>query len=454
VKNPLHLLTMLLCFLVLAAGCTSSRQAAVTADTNGPATKGATTVQAWVIANNTRAEQDFLDTVKPYLALHPSLSVEVKVLDWSTAWNTITNAVANQEGPDILQLGSTWVPAIAAMNGLEDLSDKTAEVGGPGAYLPSIWNSTMIQGRPQVYAIPWFVEARAIFYRKDAFAAAGVDPNTAFQTWDTFEKALKQVNGVVIDGQKMSAFGIPGKNDWNVAHNMFPWVWGAGGDILTPDYKAAAFNDDKALEGIMYFTGLANSGLVNPTSFEKNSNQIDIDFADGKNAAIISGIWLLRNFATSSDQGGFSDRLAATNYGVASLPAGPAKKATFIGGSDLAVFNYAKNKEAAWDMISYLSSDEAQLAYAKCAGMLPAKKSQLESPELMGLPGYAAFAEASKYGISNPALPQWGPIETAMVGYFGDIWDIVAGGPGIYSEETVRKRLDQAAEEINIMLKQ
>lgn len=447
----------------LFSGCSSSGDkepaaSATTAPTqsgqSGEVKKDPVTLNAWIMPNSPKPDEDFLAALKPYLDQNKHVTVKVTILDWGSAWTKITTAATSGQGPDIMQLGTTWVPAIASMNGIDDISSKVSQVGGSDAYIPASWNTTMIKGESKVYGIPWFVDARAIYYRKDAFQQAGVDPKSAFATWDSFKEALKKVNGVTVDGQKMSAFGVPGKNDWNVVHNIFPWVWGAGGEAISEDGKKAVFNSDNGVNGIMFYTGLAHEGLVDKSSLEKNSAQIESDFGDGKTAVMISGPWMLKNFATSADAGGMGDKAAAKNYGVAPLPAGPNGQATFIGGSNLTVFKGSKNKDAAWDVIKYLSSDEAQMAYSKLSGQLPAKKALIESPELTKDSGFAAFSEAVKKAKTYPSIPQWGPTETALQKYFGNVWDIVAGVNGTYSIESVKKQLDQAAKEVDAILNQ
>lgn len=450
-------LVIVMSMFLSACGGNGNKNAANTSGTS--ANNGATekskenvTLTAWIMPNSPKPDKDFLDVMKPYLDQHPNVSLEVTVLDWGSAWTKITTAATSGEGPDILQLGTTWVPAIAAMSGIEDVTDRVDEVGGESGYLPASWETTKISGQSQVYGVPWFVDARAIYYRTDALEKAGLDPATAFQDWDTFKQTLSKLNGIEIDGQKMTAFGVPGKNDWNVPHNIFPWIWAAGGNVLSEDKSKVVFNDAQALEGIMYYTGLAHEGLVDKASLEKNSSQIESDFSEGKAAIMVSGSWMIKNFATSPDDGGVSDKTAASNYGVAALPAGPAGRATFIGGSHLTIFKGSKHKDAAWDIIKYLSSEEAQLAYAQASGQLPAKKSVMDS--LKSDPNYKAMVEATEYGRSYPAIPQWGPCETALVKYFGNIWDIVAGVSGTYSQEAIQQQLDDAANEVNAILNQ
>ncbi|MBL0385710.1 sugar ABC transporter substrate-binding protein [Tumebacillus sp. ITR2] len=436
----------------MLTGCSSDSSS--TSATTTVVTDKPVELTAWIMPNSPKPDADFLSLMKPYLDKHPNVKINVTVLDWGSAWTKITTAATSGTGPDIMQLGTTWVPAIAAMNGIDKITDKTADIGGADAYLPASWKTTMIEGQPDVYAVPWFVDARAVYYRKDAFEKAGVDPKDAFKTWDSFKAALQKVNHVNIDGQEMAAFTMPGKNDWNVAHNIFPWVWEAGGEVLAKDNKKSTFNSETALKGLMFYTGLAKDGLVDKKSLEENSSQVEADFADGKAAAIIDTPVLIKSFATSKENGGYSDKLAAKNYAVAPLPAGPSGQATFFGGSDLTVFSGSKNKGNAWDVVKYLASDDAQLQYAQLSGMLPAKNSALNSSYVTNDPNLSAFKAATQFGRSYPSIPQWGPTETVLVKHFGNIWDIVAGVNGTYSDAAVKKELDAAAQEVDSILKQ
>ncbi|PWK14916.1 sugar ABC transporter substrate-binding protein [Tumebacillus permanentifrigoris] len=433
-------------------GCSDDK--ATTATTETVTTDKPVTLTAWIMPNSPKPDADFQTLMKPYLDKHPNVKINVTVLDWGSAWTKITTAATSGTGPDIMQLGTTWVPAIAAMNGIDKITDKVADVGGANAYLPASWKTTQIEGQPDVYAVPWFVDARAVYYRTDAFAKAGVDPKEAFKTWDSFKAALQKVNKVNIDGQEMAAFTMPGKNDWNVAHNIFPWMWEAGGEVLSPDNKKSVFNSDQALKGLTFYTSLAREGLVDKKSLEENSSQVEGDFADGKAAAIIDTPVLVKSFTTSKADGGYAEKLAAKNYAVAPLPAGPSGQATFFGGSDLTVFAGSKNKGNAWDVIKYLSGDDAQLEYAKLSGMIPAKKTVLDSSYIKDNPNLAQFKAATESGRSYPSIPQWGPTETVLVKHFGNIWDIVAGVNGTYSDASVKKELDAAAQEVDAILKQ
>ena len=452
------LFVLLLSISLFAAGCQASNGPVPHSDrSEGAAGQESVTLEAWIMSNTPVAEGVFMETLQPFLKERSDIQIDLMVLSWDDAWSDVVTAVSTGEGPDLLQLGTTWVPAIAAMDGLADLTERFEQEGTPrpDAYLPASWETTMISGKPNIYAVPWFVEGRAILYRKSAFKAAGLDPAAAFENWDTFKETLRRLQGVEVDGQRLSAFSITGKNDWSVAHNIFPWVWSAGGEVLTPDVKAAAFNSDDALAGILYYTGLAHEGLVDPSSLDKTSTEVEIDFADGKTAMVVTGSWVLRDLAVPRDAGGLAGVVDPGDVGVAPLPMGPKGRATFIGGSNLVIFKHSSHQDEAWDVISYLSGNEdAQLTYAQKLGMLPAQEGLLHSPRLTEIPGYTAFADATKYGRSYPSIPQWGPAETTLVKYFGMIWDLASGRSGVYTEDAVRRLLDDAAREVDLILAQ
>ncbi|QBS37749.1 extracellular solute-binding protein [Thermaerobacter sp. FW80] len=455
--------TVLVLVLLALAGCGSGTGSAPGGGGDAGSSSGAegedgqgakTKLTVWIMPNSPQPDRDFLTVIQPFLNRNPGLDVEVTVLDWGSAWTKITTAATSGEGPDVLQLGTTWVPALAAMGALVDIQDRVAEIGGSEAYHPASWNTTGIAGQDGVYAVPWFVDVRAAYYRTDAFAAAGVDPEEAFADWDRFHAALRKVHGVKVGGQTLAAIGFPGKNDWNVAHNIFPWVWGAGGSELTPDLRQAAFNSPAALRGVMFYTGLAHEGLVPKEVLEKNSAEVEALFANGRFAVTFAGPWLARSLRTPQDQGGLGGTPAAENFAVAPMPAGPAGRFTFFGGSNLAIFKGSRHPDAAWELIKFLSTPEAQIEYASRSGMMPAVTKTWTDPKLADDPVMAAFVEAARYGRSYPAIPAWGPMETVLVKHFGMIWDIAAGVRGTYSAESIQAELDAAAQEVNQILQQ
>jgi multiple sugar transport system substrate-binding protein len=125
-----------------------------------------------------------------------------------------------------------------------------------------------------------------------------------------------------------------------------------------------------------------------------------------------------------------------------------------VGGSNLMMFKTAKNKDAAWAVIKYLSQDTTQKSYADLMGMFPAR---LAPQKQVGAtdPNHQEFLTAIEDGRSYAPIPQWAQVETTYKNSFGNILDTAAGfGSTPYSPAEVQKQLQSAAKEANTLLAQ
>ena len=91
------------------------------------------------------------------------------------------------------------------------------------------------RARTGTWAVPWFTEARSIYYRKDVLEKAGVDPATAFTDLDSFKATLQAIKDKVPD---IEPFGAPGKKAYDLVHQVMPFVWDNGGAELSDGRQA------------------------------------------------------------------------------------------------------------------------------------------------------------------------------------------------------------------------
>ena len=407
----------------------------------------------WVMSTTEQQQQDMRELLRPLLAANPGMRVNVTVLNWESAWTKITAAAASGQGPDVLELGTTWVPAISSMGALEPLSaQQQSEVGGEKAFFPVMWGTTHAFDDAKIYAIPWYADARAAYYRSDVFKKAGVEPRDAFANWGSFKQAMQKINGMEINGKKIAALGYPGKNDWNVVHNMAPWIWNAGGDLLSADRKRSAINSTEAVQAMVYYTSFAAEGLVPKSALEKDSGQIESGFFNGQYAVIFTGPWILRQMATPKSKGGQLESVAASNFGIAPYPAGLKGNQTFFSGSDLAIMKSSKNKAEAWKLVAHLTGREPQVQFSKMSGMLPTRLDAANDASLLANPHYAQFIAQVKNGRHYPSIPGWGPLESVYLKNIGNMFDIVGGLKGKYSPLAVKQAMDTTAQEADQVL--
>ncbi|WP_033164982.1 sugar ABC transporter substrate-binding protein [Clostridium sp. KNHs205] len=459
-----RLLSCVLVVMLLATsfvGCSSKN------DTNTSSDKAATTetgkdageteanksgdktiVTMWVMPNSGDPENNLKEVLAPFLEQNKDIDVQLTVLDWGSAWTKITTAATSGEGPDITQLGTTQVAAVAAMGALEEMTGIYDKFGGEEAFVPATLPTTQILGAGEErYAAPWFIDTRALFYRKDICEAAGVNPETDFETWDKFKAALEKMKGITVDGKEAAPLMMPGKNDWNVIHNFAPWIWGAGGEFIAADNKTSVVDSEEAYEGVKFYTELATEGLMSMAALEKNSAEVEASFNAGEAAVIISGAYEIATLRREQPE-------LAEKIGTAPFPAGPKGRYAFFGGSGLSVFKSSKNKEAAYRVIEYLMSTDAQVAYQRFCGNLPTVKAAYETEFVSEEPLREAFKTQLDFGKAYPSVAGWGPSETLLQKGLSNVWDNVMGVYGEYKPEQTKEFLKQTASECTIIYNQ
>jgi multiple sugar transport system substrate-binding protein len=419
------------------------------ANTEGQAAKitPGTTVKLWIMPNGPQPQEDMEASLVPFTE-KTGIKVDVEVVDWGVQLDRIRNAAVSGEGPDITQAGTTQVPFFAALGGFEDLSDRVEDVGGSAAYPEGVWQTTQVVGQDGTWAIPWFTEARSIYYRKDILEKAGVDPATAFKDWDSFRATLQAIKDKV---PGIQPFGTPGKKAFDLVHHVMPFVWDAGGAELTSDNSKSAINSPEAATGVDFFAQLVDDGLADKAQLERDGTGVENQFKGGKIAVWIGGPWVLPS-AERSDDTNWSDA-ARKNVALAPMPAGPNGDAfTFVGGSNLMMYSASEHKNEAWEVMKYLSQDQVQTDYAKLLGMFPARVEPQQAVGESSGANYEAVYQAIQQGRTYSPIPQWAEIENTYKGRFGNILDEAAKGQ--YSEENVQKQLDEAAKEADGLLAQ
>ncbi len=410
----------------------------------------ATTIKLWIMPNSGNSKDDMIKLLAGFKTAMPNVNVQVTVLDWGSAFTKITNAVTSGEGPDVTQLGTTWVGAVSALDGLRPYTaDEIASMGGKDSFFPAAWNTSHLYGSTDTTAIPWFLDVRGLYYRTDILKNLNIDPATGLDTWEHFDATMAKVTAAKV---VTTTFVFPGKNDWNVVHNFAPWVWSAGGDMLNSDNSKSTFNSDQALVGVKQYTSFVGKGYTPVSVLEKNTADAENIFKSGNAAFVVAGSWIIGQGHQTAKDGGFSDMAAAGKVGVVAIPAGPAGSITFVGGSDLAVMKASKHPTEAVALVKYLTGQEANVAYAKLTGNMPASKAGYGDQYFSGDPMYQVFIKAAGTGKSYPTIAAWGQIEDAMKKNLSGLWDDVAGVNGTFSPDMIKLRLDAAAKEVDAII--
>jgi multiple sugar transport system substrate-binding protein len=413
-------------------------------------------LRLWAMPNTSRPKEDLDAILARFKDQNPGIDVQVEILDWASALNKITTAANSGTGPDVFQLGTTYTASISETGSLLPLDGLLAQKGGDSIFVPAIRPYMQPLNADNVTSFPWFVDVRPIFYRTDVLAKAGLKPEEMFSTWDSYSAGLRKIRDakIAIDGQRVEPLGLAGKNDWNVVHNIYPWIVGNGGGIVNNLGDSVLIDDERSIQGVLTFVKLIRDGLTPKAYLEKNTAQVSAEFDEGRIATWQETSSKLVYLERPAEMGGASSSLAAKNFATALPPAGPAGRKLFIGGSNLAIFKSSKNQEAALKLIAFLTTDpDAILDFCKASGMAPALSKVYENPYFAKDPNRKLFKELAAAGDPYPAVPYWGELETSILNtHFCNIFDIAAEVNGPYSDEAVRKEMVAAGVEARTLI--
>ncbi len=354
----------------------------------GPATG---TIEVWAMGTEGEELGGFAEAFQDE---NPDATVKVTAVPWESAHEKIANAIAAGETPDVTLVGTTWMGEFAQAGGLEPLPEDLVE---PDDFFEGAWGTTEVGGTS--YGVPWYVETRVLYYRKDLAQKAGWDEPPA--TWDE----LKQFT-LDLQDKAGAEYGIQlpagGTGSWQT---MMPFAWSAGAELTNEDGTEYTIDSPAMTEALEYYKGFFDEG-ISPTRL-LDAGELESGFADGTYGSFISGPWhtgLVEDAGVSQDQ-----------YGLALLPGKDDSPGTsFVGGGDLAVFADSDNKENAWKFVKWLVDPETQQGFYDLIGDLPSVSEAWETGKLSEDPQLQVFGEQLDSALAPPAVPTWEQVATVM----------------------------------------
>jgi multiple sugar transport system substrate-binding protein len=309
---------------------------------------------------------------------NPGVHVRVQTMPWSAAHEKLLTSFVGEATPDVAQLGNTWVPEFSAIHALEPLDGDVGRsaVVRPDAFFRGIWDTNVIDDT--TFGIPWYVDTRVIFYRKDLLARAGYDSIPG--TWTGWRAAMEAVKRQ--QGANRYAIFLP-TNEW-----AQPMLLGlqAGSPILKDGGRYAAFSDSAFARAFDFYLALFRDGLA-PVAGTNDVANVYQEFARGMFAMWITGPW---------NVGEMKKRLPPelqNAWGTAPFPGptGDSSGVSLAGGSSIVLFRASAHKNAAWKLVEYLSRPEQQLRFSRLTGDLPASVAAWRDSSLSGDVHFRAF---------------------------------------------------------------
>lgn len=312
---------------------------------------------------------------------------------------------------DVMMLDIIW-PGAFAQN-LVDLSERLGEAAKQ--HIESIVRNNTVDGK--LVAMPWFTDFGLLYYRTDLLEK--YDYKKPPETWDELEQMAKKIqDGERAGNPNFLGFVWQGKAYEGLTCNALEWIASHGGGAIIEDGKITVNNPgaQKALARAKGWVGSISSAGV--TSYEEEDAR---NTFQGGNAAF------MRNWPYAYAAGNAEKSPIKGKFAAGPLPHEPGQKsASAVGGWQLAVSKFSPNKDAAIELVRYMTSPEAQKFRATAGSFIPTIPSVQQDPEVVKSLPFLANAKDITL-VARPSNSTGARYNEASIAFFQGVSQVLQG---------------------------
>jgi multiple sugar transport system substrate-binding protein len=356
---------------------------------------GVTTIRVWAMGR----EGEVVTALLPeFERAHPGIRVVVQQLPWTAAHEKLLTAFAGDATPDVAQLGNTWIAEFAALRALAPLDAALARSGiDRSDFFPGIFATNVVDGH--AYGVPWYVDTRLLFYRRDLLEAAGVA--AAPRSWDEWVRALAAIKAHAAPDRYAILLPL------SEFEPLLALALQQDDPLLRDGGRYGNFESDGFRRALAFYIDMFKKGFAPPLTASQMAN-VWQEFGRGTFAFYVSGPWNI---------GELERRLPPSlrsAWATAPLPGPDGPGASIAGGSSLVVFRASRAKDAAWQLVEYLSRPDVSLRFHALTGDLPPRRSAWRDAALAGDARAHAFLDQLERAKPTPQVPEWERIADEM----------------------------------------
>ncbi len=354
---------------LIAAGCAPAAAPAPAA-TSAPAAAAATAAPAVVKAKapirlvvmdyDEKMRPDTQALIDQFNASQGEIEVKLDVYSWNDGHDTLVTQISGGQAPDLANGNSQWLGEWAGINEVQSLTALLPKDFLAG-FVPAGLNAFTV--KDQLMAMPYFLDPRATYYRKDLFDKAGLKPP---ETWDDLTAAAVALHAP----PDMTGIGLAfSRKSDDMDYWWYAWLGANGADAklsLWDEQGKSRFNTPEGIAATQFLVDLAQKHKVTNADIPTASRDGDLQplFYAGKLAILQTGSWfptLLKNNAPDM------------KYGIAPIPVAKAgmKPVTAFWPDCVMMFKQSKHPKEAAKFLQWMFNKENRLLFAKQRGVIP-----------------------------------------------------------------------------------
>lgn len=338
--------------------------------------------------------------VTEFEAQHPNIEVHAQPPQGTgpnpavLAVPSVQSQVVAGHPPDVAQITFGDLDFVAgslnakAMEDIAGPAELQQAFGGTHPIAPAA--RTLGQWHGKTYAMPYVFSTPVLFYNADLFRRAGLDPANPPKTWAQVKAAAQAITQKTKSGGVYLDCLTKVSGDWCLQS----LIDSNGGAVISPDRKNLTFADSKSVQAVAMAQDLVNAG-ASPNLTQQQAIQ---SFSRGELGMMLESSALQGNFLKAAK--GKWELRGAAEPGFGDQPAVPTNS-----GAGLMIFsNDPAKQRAAWELVKFLTSDDAYIKISSGIGYLPLRTGLVDDPQ-----GLKPWADQNP--LIQPNLAQLGRLK-------------------------------------------
>src|SRR6187402_1280817 len=245
--------------------------------------------------------------------------------------------------PDLFAADIVYVPNWVQQGLFQDLTEQIDGLEFKDEINKGHLAAGTVDGKEHV--LPFVLDLSMLFWNKDLFAEAGLDPEKAPANLEEYAEAAKAVQALGKDGVYGTATGL--NCGGCLVFTWFPSVWADGEEVLSDDGTESLLASDTAKDVYSTWKDLWDAGAVLPSSQDEAGPTWTAGFTEGKVGVMPYPATLLSS--------------TPFDVGVSGIPGPKGGDSTFVGGDGIGVSKDSKKAAQSWNFLSWLMSEDAQV---------------------------------------------------------------------------------------------
>lgn len=342
----------------------------------------------------------------------------VKQFNESQTEITVVSTYQGGYGPLMAKLWSAISagnPPATALVGAAPLLGNTGSIVAVTEYLdqsegidrsqiyPAFWEYNSAGGK--IWSMPFNHSLPLLYYNRDLFSAAGLDPNQPPEDWEQVVELGQKLTLDTDNNGKIDQWGFNTSDDthWYLSTMLLS----NGVSIVNSEETEVLYNQPAAVEMLTLWGDMVNKYQIMPPNQHSESEG---DFLAGK----------LAMYCASSSRVPAYERDTPFKLGVAMMPSVKGSRAVPIGGASLVIFKDDNTvfADAAWKFIKFMTTKESSAHLSTQTGYLPIYKDALEWPEMIehlkNNPSQKVAIEQLQYAVAIPEFAALGTSDSEL----------------------------------------